>query len=302
MEYDGRMRPQSGLFQNKIYQAQIQMAAQFLFALLLCVGLAHAQNTKKSNDAANKTDSTGVASSKKVFEKTCAGCHGLDGRGGERGPNIATRQEVARRSDKELFKTLHDGITASGMPAFPSLGTPQLNGLVGYLRTLQGKGPNAAIPGNPKAGETLFFGSAHCSDCHMVQGKGGFIGPDLSVYAAASSVDEIKRAIVSPGGRDPSRSRGVVAITLRDGKRLEGIVRNEDNFSVQVQSQDGTFHLVQKSEVGEINRLKDTLMPADYGKSLSPLQLDDLVGYLMTAARKASEQPARKHNWEDESL
>jgi cytochrome c oxidase cbb3-type subunit 3 len=302
MEYDGRMRPLSELIQDKIYQSQVRMAAQFLFALLLCAGFAYAQNTKKPQDAANKTDSTDVASSKKAFEKTCAGCHALDGRGGERGPNIATRQEVARRSDAELFKTLHNGITASGMPAFASLGTAQLNGLVGYLRTLQGKGPNAVIPGNPKAGEALFFGAAHCSDCHMVQGKGGFIGPDLSVYAAASSVEEIKRAIVSPGGRDPSRSRGVVAITLHDGKRLEGIVRNEDNFSVQVQSQDGSFHFVQKSEVGEITRLKDSLMPTDYGKTLSPSQLDDLVGYLMIAARKASEQPARKHNWEDESL
>jgi len=136
----------------------------------------------------------------------------------------------------------------------------------------------------------------------MVQGKGGFIGPDLSVYAAASSTNEIEKAIVSPGGRDPSRSRGVVTITLHDGRHLEGVVRNEDNFSVQIQSVDGGFHLVQKSEVREITRLKDSLMPTDYGKTLSPSQLDDLVGYLMTAARKASEQPARKHNWEDESL
>jgi hypothetical protein len=43
-------------------------------------------------------------------------------------------------------------------------------------------------------------------------------------------------------------------------------------------------------------------MPADYGKTLSASQLDDLVGYLMTAARKASEKPAKKQNWEDESL
>jgi len=247
-------------------------------------------------------DDQQIAEAKKTFEATCAGCHGLDGRGGERGPNIATRQEVVRKRDTELLKILRNGIPASGMPSFAGLGNAKLAAMLVYLRSLQGKGPGAAIPGNPTAGEALFFGAAHCSDCHMVQGKGGFIGPDLSVYAAASSVDEIKQAIVSPGGRDPSRARGLVTITLRDGKHLQGIIRNEDNFSVQVQSLDGGFHLVQKSEVGEITRSKESLMPADYGKTLSPTQLDDLVSYLMIAARKATEQPASKHNWEDESL
>jgi cytochrome c oxidase cbb3-type subunit III len=298
------MQSRTDLRRIKIHGAQIRnkTAARVLFALLLCARFVYGQSPDKSHDSARKVNSADPAESKKTFEKTCAGCHGLDGRGGERGPNIATRQEVARRSDAELFKTLHDGITASGMPSFASLGKPQLTALVNYLRSLQGKGPNAAIPGNPKAGEALFFGAAHCSDCHMVQGKGGFIGPDLSVYGAASSAEEIKKAVVSPGGRDPSRARGVVTITLHDGKRLEGIVRNEDNFSVQVQSLDGSFHLVQKSEVGEITRSQESLMPADYGKALSPSQLDDLVGYLMTAARKATEQPPKKQNWEDESL
>jgi cytochrome c oxidase cbb3-type subunit 3 len=302
MEYDWAMRRMTDLSRIKTHYAQIGMATRLLLVLLIWNELVYAQTPDKSHDAARKADSTDAASSKKVFEKTCAGCHGLDGRGGERGPNIATRQEVARRTDAELFKTLHDGITASGMPSFASLRTPQLTALVSYLRLLQGKGPGAAVPGNPTAGEKLFFAAAHCSNCHMVQGKGGFIGPDLSVYAANSSVDEIKRAIVSPGARDPSRARGVVTITLHDGKRLEGIIRNEDNFSLQVQSLDGSFHLVQKSEVGEIARSQESLMPADYGKTLSPSQLDDLVGYLMSVARKATEQPVKKHSWEEESL
>jgi cytochrome c oxidase cbb3-type subunit III len=269
--------------------------------LSACAAAAYAQASKQPATSARPDDQQ-VAEAKKTFEATCAACHGLDGRGGERGPNIATRQEVVRKRDTELLRILRNGIPASGMPSFASLGNTKLAAMLVYLRSLQGKGPGAAIPGNPTAGEALFFGAAHCADCHMVQGKGGFIGPDLSVYAAASSVNEIKTAIVGPGGRDPSRARGLVTITLHDGKHLEGIIRNEDNFSVQVQSLDGSFHLVQKSEVGEITRSQQSLMPADYGKTLSASQLDDLVSYLMIAARKASEQPAKKQNWEDESL
>jgi cytochrome c oxidase cbb3-type subunit 3 len=274
-----------------------------LIAVILpaCALAVYAQASKQGPTPV-RPDNQQLAEAKKTFEATCAGCHGLDGRGGERGPNIATRQEVVRRTDTELLNILRTGIPASGMPSFASLGNTKLAAMLIYLRSLQGKGPSAAVPGNPKDGAALFFGAAHCSDCHMVQGKGGFIGPDLSVYAAASSADEIERAIVSPGGRDPSRARGVVTITLHDGKRLQGIIRNEDNFSVQVQSLDGSFHLVQKSEVGEITRSQESLMPADYAKTLSPSQLDDLVSYLMIAARKATEQPAKKQNSEEESL
>jgi cytochrome c oxidase cbb3-type subunit 3 len=278
------------------------LALPLIAAILsACAAAMYAQASKQPATSASPDDQQ-VVETKKAFEATCAGCHGLDGRGGERGPNIATRQEVVRKSDTELRKILRNGIPASGMPSFASLGNAKLAAMLIYLRSLQGKGPIAAVPGNSTAGEALFFGAAHCSDCHMVQGKGGFIAPDLSVYAAASSVDEIKTAIVSPGGRDPSRVRGVVTITLHDGKRLEGIIRNEDNFSVQVQSLDGSFHLAQKSEVGEITRSQASLMPANYGKTLSPSQLDDLVSYLMIAARKATEQPAKKQNWDDESL
>jgi len=289
-------------FQTLRSRCSRKLAFPLMAAILsTCAAVVYAQGSKQLAKSA-RPDEQQVAEAKQTFEATCAGCHGLDGRGGERGPNIATRQEGARKTDVQLLKILRNGIPASGMPSFANLGNAKLAAMLVYLRSLQGKGPAAVVPGNPKAGEALFFGGAHCSDCHMVQGKGGFIGPDLSVYAAGSSVDEIKTAIVSPGGRDPSRVRGLVTITLHDGKRLEGIIRNEDNFSVQVQSLDGSFHLVQKSEVGEISRSQQSLMPADYGKTLSPSQLDDLVSYLMIAARKASEQPANKHNWEDESL
>src|SRR5439155_6125145 len=107
----------------------------------------------------------------KVFAATCAGCHGLDGRGGERGPNIATRQEVSRRSDAELLQTLRNGIPASGMPSFAGLGDGKLGAMVSYLRTLQGKNATAPISGNVQHGESLFFGKARCSDCHSINGK-----------------------------------------------------------------------------------------------------------------------------------
>lgn len=272
--------------------------ATLLFTLLPWAGILYAQSPPQSRHA-QRDGTSSTASSKKLFETTCAGCHGLDGRGSERGPNIATRQEVVRRSDGDLLKTLRNGVIASGMPSFTALGNVKLSAMVTYIRTLQGGGANIAIPGDPLRGQALFFGAARCSDCHMVQGKGGFIGPDLTVYAATPSAWEIKKAIVSPNDSWQRRG-GTVKVTLRGGKRLEGVVRNEDNFSLQLQSLDGTFHLIQKSEAREIVRSEQSLMPADYGKTLTPAQLDDLVGYLMSAARTAMVKPPKKQNWNED--
>ncbi|PYU85142.1 MAG: hypothetical protein DMG51_09405, partial [Acidobacteria bacterium] len=39
----------------------------------------------------NQPGRSAAADGRKLFDSVCATCHGLDGRGGERGPNIATR-------------------------------------------------------------------------------------------------------------------------------------------------------------------------------------------------------------------
>ena len=74
-----------------------------------------------------------------------------------------------------------------------------------------------------------------------------------------------------------------------NGDRLEGMIRNEDNFSVQFQTKDGSFRSFQKSELRNLDRLETSLMPTNYGERLSPGELDDLVSYLVTAAPDASQ-------------
>jgi cytochrome c oxidase cbb3-type subunit III len=221
---------------------------------------------------------------RQIFESTCAGCHGLDGRGGERGPDIATRQQVVQLSDAEILEILRAGRPAAGMPAFESFGSAKLKGLLLYLRSLQGKGSAVTVPGDPRNGKLLFFGKARCSECHMVQGTGGFLGRDLSIYGATLSPAEIHSNILRTG-ESANRANKTAVITMRDSRKFTGVIRNEDNFSIQLQSFDGVFHFVNRSEVAQVEFLAQPIMPADYATSLKPSELDDIVSYLITAAR-----------------
>ena len=100
--------------------------------------------------------------------------------------------------DRDLAGIIRYGISGAGMPAFSSLKQQEVADVVSYLRILQGRGDIVKLPGDPKQGETLFFGKAHCADCHMVNGKGGFIGGDLSFYGAETKPDQMRAIILDP--------------------------------------------------------------------------------------------------------
>ena len=271
-------------------------------ALLIAVsvyGLGIQEGSARPTGATQSDRS--IADGRQVFENRCVGCHGIDGRGGERAPDIATSAKTQRRSDSELAQIVNSGIPSGGMPAFSTLDASTSRALVRYLRFLQGKTGSAALPGNPHNGKAIFFGRARCSECHLAAGAGGFIASDLSSYGRARPAEEIRDAIVKPG--QPSNATGgTVTIMTRAGQNLSGVLRNEDNFSLQLQSLDGAFHLLMKSEVASVSRDRNSLMPVDYGSKLSAGELNDLVSFLMSVAQqdKASSDPKKNEPSDEE--
>ncbi len=89
-------------------------------------------------------------------------------------------------------------------------------------------------------------------------------------------------------------------LTTETGKRLEGLVRNEDNFSVQLQTKDGSFHFFKKTDLRSFDRHGGSLMPADYRSRLSDAELNDLASYLMTTPSPNQAAPPRKKVDDDE--
>jgi cytochrome c oxidase cbb3-type subunit III len=216
----------------------------------------------------------------KIFASTCSGCHGLDGRGSERAPDIAQRREVQRLTDAELLRIVQEGVAGTGMPAFHALRDTELKSVVAYLRVLQGSNKPVILPGDPKRGELTFM-KAGCAECHTVAGNGGFLASDLSTYAHTHSAGEIRDVVIHPSQEPGARA---VVVTVRDGQKYSGRIRNEDNFSLQLQTADGKFHFLAKSEIEQMEYDPQSLMPADYSSKLSAKELDDIVSYLMKSA------------------
>jgi len=249
-------------------------ATRTLTVWLICCVYAFSQ---EANSGGKDNAAGAQASGKQIFASHCAACHGLDGRGSERAPNIAGGRPE-RLSTAKLAKIVSEGVPNTGMPSFASLGPNNIRAVVHYVRLLQGKTQASKLRGDPENGKTLFFGMAGCSKCHAAGGSGTFIGSDLSEFASTHSAAEIRAAVLSPTSR--ASGAQLITVTTKDGHRYTGTVRNEDNFSLQLQSSDGTFHLFMKSNLQSREAVQPAPMPGDYGSKLSSQQLDDLVSYL----------------------
>jgi cytochrome c oxidase cbb3-type subunit III len=260
--------------------------AVLLISLLLFVDTSRAgehgsQRVPKQTLEIKQTDNE----ARQTFESRCAGCHGLDGRGGERAPDVATRASARRRSDAELFQIIQNGIPARGMPAFSTIDSSRIHALVSYLRLIQGKIGRAIVSGDPQQGKALFFGKARCSECHMVEGAGGFIATDLSAYGRTRAPEEIRAAITTKQNKNGGSAGSLTTVTTQEGQKFSGVLRNEDNFSIQLQTVDGAFHLLTRAELQSLVRSSEPLMPSNYGSMLSRNEIDDLTSFLVTSAR-----------------
>ena len=145
--------------------------------------------------AQDKNPFAGDANAAKVgesqFRANCAFCHGLGARGGGRGPDLTRAQKKHGNGDADLYRTINEGVPGTAMP--PNGATQQGVGMteaeiwqvITYIRSVQKKA-SAAAEGNATHGRELFYGSAACATCHMIQGKGGRLGagPDRNWVGA----------------------------------------------------------------------------------------------------------------------
>ena len=247
-----------------------------LLPALLCAG---PQQKEKEEDIKNplEKDRSAMAAGKRLFAEACGACHGPTGHGG-RGPNLADGKLVQPAKNKQLFDAIRKGVPGTEMPPY-SLEEEKIWQLVAFLRDLTANAFETEVPGDAAAGKALFFGKARCSECHMIRGQGGFLGPDLANIGLTRSLDKLREAILEPNAEVDPAYRGVTVLTA-DGRQIEGVARNYSNYSVQVVDREGKLHLLERPEWSKIKWREKSIMPDDYAQTLSSTELQDLLAFL----------------------
>src|SRR5882672_7510907 len=183
------------------------------------------------------------------FRINCALCHGLGAHGGGRGPDLTRVRKKHAHSDAELFQVINSGIPGTVMPANGTNGQgvgmteEEIWQIVAYIRSLELKASDKSS-GNAALGKKLFYGDGNCSLCHMVEGKGGRVGPDLSTVGGSRTHVALVESVRNPSRRlawgltestkEFAQQYETITAVTADGQEVKGVALNEDNFSVQV--------------------------------------------------------------------
>jgi cytochrome c oxidase cbb3-type subunit III len=231
------------------------------------------------------------------FRINCAFCHGLGAKGGGRGPDLSKAAKRHGSADADLFRTISNGVPGTAMPANGTNGQgvgmtdDEIWEIITYIRSIEVKAPSQ-LSGNAARGRELFEGDAACSTCHMVNGKGGRLGPDLSDVATSRTPAALIESIRNPSQRlawgltestkEFAQEYRTVTLVTAEGKKLKGVTLNEDQFSVQVMDFSQQVHSYDKSELRSLTVSRESLMPVYSPATVPDRDLNDLVAYLLS--------------------
>jgi putative heme-binding domain-containing protein len=242
--------------------------------LVAALGL-HAQRPNRPVDPARLpaqnpyTSASDVAEGKRMFMGRCAMCHGQAGEGG-RGPTLKPG-----RPDRDLFVIIRLGIPNSEMPPSFAQTDQEIWRLVAFVQQL-GREPRDAevFRGDASVGKGV-FASQSCNVCHMIDGEGSDLGPDLS-RAGARSARFLKESILNPDADVPVAYHAI-SVRTAAGKSVRGIFIGEDEYSIQLRDMSGNPLSFLKSQLKEFQHESSSLMPA---YTMPSTDLDNLVAYL----------------------
>lgn len=235
------------------------------------------------------------------FRINCALCHGLGARGGGRGPDLTQAVKKHTHSDADMFQVISNGIPGTAMPANGTNGQGvgmtdrEIWQIITYIRSQEVKAPAKPI-GNAAHGKDLFYGDGNCSLCHMVEGKGGRLGPDLTAVGGSRTSEAIIDSVRNPSRRlawglteatkeFPQEYENVTAVTA-DGKQIKGVTMNEDSFTVQIMDSSEQIHLLEKDKLRSFQKTRESAMPKYNTDTLSDKDLHDIVAFLMSLGAK----------------
>ena len=223
-----------------------------------------------------------VAAGAAAFRLYCSECHGQKGHGG-RGPDLVSGRWTHGGSDAEIARTISKGVPGTAMPTFgDQFEESDIRQLVAFIRSLAAGASALVVTGNAERGHELHWGKGGCAQCHMIAGRGGRRGPELTRIGAQRSLASLKESVVSPSADIAGGYQGV-RVSPRGGQPIIGIRKNEDNFTIQIFDIAEKYHSFQKTELQAVEELRESLMPPG---SLSATEVDDLVAYLDTLRGK----------------
>jgi cytochrome c oxidase cbb3-type subunit III len=248
------------------------------------------------------TGTQAVAQGKALYDQHCTACHGANAGAGERAPAIVSTATSMRgqRSDAQLMAIVKNGIPGSAMPAWGNrLSDSDIANIGAFIHALRGNALDNPLPGDVARGETVFWGKGGCGSCHAISGRGSVVGPDLTNIAVlrkstaiGDALTKAEHRVYGDGGvhlpSPPAMEYEPVTVVTKAGQTIQGVMRNQDAWSVQFISLDGKLHSFDRADLRNVTIKPGSIMPTDYDKRLTADEFKDLMAFLTRQGTKVA--------------
>jgi putative heme-binding domain-containing protein len=235
----------------------------------------------QSRDTNPFTSAKDIAEGRKLYSYYCVFCHGMDGVSG-RGAQLASAYRKHGSSDREMYRTIADGVPGTEMSGH-WLEEDEIWKILSFVRVLEKSAaarPTGCEPGPGDAvrGKALFRGKGGCLACHHPASR---LGPDLSSIGASHSRAHLRDSITHPA-KEISRRYRVVSVKMKTGEAARGLLLNQGEYTVHLLDSQERIRSFARPDLADVAFPRESLMPS-FRDALSTGELDDLVAYLCAA-------------------
>jgi putative membrane-bound dehydrogenase-like protein len=175
----------------------------------------------------------------------------------------ATTRELLQRLGDPALRTRAEAVLAKFAP-------PQRSAVIDRYQ------PALRLAGDADRGRAVF--ARNCRTCHLHQGQGYRVGPDLSGIAGRAP-DALLSDILDPN-KNIEPDYIVVAAATHRGQVYSGLLAEETATTVKLRRAEGVEDSLLRSEIEELRTTGQSLMPEGLEQSINPQEMADLIAFL----------------------
>lgn len=175
--------------------------------------------------------------------------------------DISQTNRLRNHSDKEL--------AARARKLMASLSADRQAVIDRYSKAISGEG-------DPRAGKLIF--AQQCAACHVVQGAGHVVGPDIS-DSRTKTAEQLLVSILNPGAAIDANYFRYTVVTI-DGQVLDGLLVEETATAITLKQAEGKLTTIDRQDIDQARTTTVSLMPEGFEQQIKPEQMRDLISYI----------------------
>jgi putative heme-binding domain-containing protein len=140
---------------------------------------------------------------------------------------------------------------------------------------------------DPKEGELIFFDDTRdvtCSKCHVINGKGSKVGPDLTGIGAVQTPQYLIESVLKPSSVIVKGFETMYLMT-NDGMAYNGLLVSQDEEEVVLMvDEDGVMeeYVFYPDEIAQMQKQDVSIMPGNLSEMLTTKEFYGIISFLLS--------------------